>query len=32
MVGRELERGYPHNTVQKGEIVLELKICVVKDF
>jgi len=25
MVGRELERGYPHNTVQKGEIVLELK-------
>ena len=25
MVGRELERGYPVNTAEKGEVVLELK-------
>ena len=25
MVGRELEGGYPRNTAQKGEVVLELK-------
>lgn len=25
MVGRELEGGYPHNTAQKGDVVLELK-------
>ncbi|MFW5485495.1 MAG: sugar ABC transporter ATP-binding protein [Spirochaetaceae bacterium JB067] len=25
MVGRELERGYPQNTAEKGEVVLELK-------
>jgi ABC-type sugar transport system ATPase subunit len=25
MVGRELERGYPSNTAEKGEVVLELK-------
>lgn len=25
MVGRELEGGYPHNTAEKGEVVLELK-------
>ncbi|MGD1833640.1 MAG: sugar ABC transporter ATP-binding protein [Sphaerochaetaceae bacterium] len=25
MVGRELERGYPQNTAEKGEVVLELR-------
>jgi len=25
MVGRELERGYPHNTAEKGDVVIELK-------
>lgn len=25
MVGRELEGGYPHNTAEKGDVVLELK-------
>ncbi|MGB4406448.1 MAG: sugar ABC transporter ATP-binding protein [Sphaerochaeta sp.] len=25
MVGRELERGYPHNTAKKGEVVIEVK-------